>query len=68
MKINLEKLKTLSEKPWFYPVALFLFRRDKALPQFVEVGKSQLAPQPEGLPCTEQAALALRFRLVLFWE
>jgi len=24
VKINLEKLKTLSEKPWFYPMALFL--------------------------------------------
>ena len=36
------------------------FRRDKSLPQFVEARSSGLARQPEGLPCAEQAASALR--------
>ena len=42
-----------------------LFRRDatQSLPQRVEVRSSGLARQSEGLGCTEQAALTLRFLL-----
>ena len=39
------------------------FRRDKSLPQFVEVRSSGLAPQREALPCTEPWALAPAFSL-----
>lgn len=42
-------------------MCLLCFGGLKSLPQRVEVRSSGLAHQPEGLPCAEQAALALRF-------
>jgi len=70
-RINIRRLSRISRlKSWLrsdrcwrprrVEGIMILFRRDKSLPQFVEVRSSGLAHQPEGLPCIEQAALAQR--------